>query len=161
MKLRYLIGALIAPLCAQADFEPGPYYAVKAGIMRTSISGHDPAFNVGGVLGYHAGDAANGYVSIEGEITAALVNSDARGGGEWSADTLGVFGTYRSLGDTYLKTKAGFVVQNINGGDVPDGSGLGFGFGVGFSTANNTALEVEYTILDDLGFLSLGFVSRF
>lgn len=123
-----------------------------------------------------------GSIAVEGELTLSVIEGDISGGGEWDVMTLAGYGVYRSQplnGNMYVKGKAGLAYQDVNV-DIPatqecivffgtpicttvpgssassDDISLSLGVGLGFKMGARNNLEIEYTILDDVDFLSVG-----
>jgi hypothetical protein len=150
------------------------YFVLKAGIMDPDISSFDNAINAGVAVGYDVYADRMGRWSVEGEFTTTLSDGEIDGGGEWDAETLAVFGTYRGPmldpGDFYFKGKVGFLRQDIKrqgGGPtitIPnaDESGAAFGIGAGWRMDRTSAIELEYTLAsDELNFFSVGYLRYF
>jgi hypothetical protein len=145
------------------------YFSVKAGLMDADISGFDAAINLGAAAGYDLFTGPMGTWSIEGELTTTASDGDVTGGGEWDADTLALYGVFRTVGEKYLKARAGFFSQDIKraGGSAGTLSGAddrGYAFGVagGVNMTSTSSLELAYTAgTEDLSFLSLDYVFRF
>lgn len=155
-----------------------PYFGVKGGLMNLD-GGGDDAINIGGLVGVKmqdlpASSGLRGSISLEGEATITAVDGEVAGG-DWSVLTLGGYGVFRTTnpGNVYFKGKAGLAYQDIEVDEVcvatpfgpicaPGGSssdiGLSLGVGVGFKMGARNALEVEFTILDDVDFLSVGYI---
>lgn len=155
---------------AAAQQPSSPFYIVpKIAAMDADFSGFDKAFNVGAGVGYDLQSNATGTLSVEGEFLTTLSDGDIGGGGEWDADTIAVYGAYRTAGNGYLKAKAGFLDQDIKVeagvARTPitgDESGFSFGIGAGWRMNGNAGLELEYTAgSDDLNIISLGYITRF
>lgn len=164
MNIRHLSAAGVIALfmAATAHADVGAYFGATAGLMNPDATGHDNAFNAGGVFGYRFFDALNGSGSIEAVATTTLKDGNTDGGGDWHLSTVGLYFAYRTTGEVYLKAKGGFAQQSIGGtGSVPEGTRLSFGFGGGWQATPKAAVELEYTLLRDVDFLSIGFNSRF
>jgi hypothetical protein len=165
MKMRHHLAfvALAAmTLAAPARAELGPYFGVKAGFMDADAGGHDNPLNAGGLFGYRFFEEPHGSGAIEGEATLSLKDGEKDAGGDWDIATTAIYFAYRTSGEVYLKGKAGFAQQNVGGSaSVPDDTGLSFGFGVGWQATRKAGVEVEFTLFDDVDFLSIGFYSRF
>lgn len=168
MKMRHFLAttfvALLSVSVSTHAAENQLYFGGKAGLMDADAAGHKDPLNIGAVIGFTFDENPNGSISLEGELTTTIKDGDLQGGGDWDIGTIGVYAAYRTAGDAYLKAKAGFVDQNASGTStdkVPDDTGASFGFGVGFRTSRKAGLEFEYTILDDVDFMSLGFYTRF
>lgn len=157
-----LAGLVTLALATPAHAELGPYFGVKAGFMDADAHGLDDPFNAGGVFGYRFFEESHGSGAVEAEGTITLKDGDIQGGGDWDISTVAVYFAYRTAGDVYLKGKAGFLQQNVGGtAGVPDDTGLSFGFGVGWQATSKAGIEAEFTVLDDVDFISIGFYSRF
>lgn len=168
-RIYLLIGALAGCLASTAvTAQESPLYlGAKAAWMDVDAPGFDEAVNIGALVGYDLVRETYGVLSIEGEITTTLSDGDRAGGGDWDADTLAVYGAFRTLGDVYGKLRAGFLDQDIKftgGGSFAgsDDSGFAWGLGGGFRLSPTSALELEYTDgSEDLSFLSLAYLLRF
>jgi hypothetical protein len=149
-----------------------PYFGVKGGFMSLD-GGGDDAINIGGIVGVKmqdlpASSGLRGSISLEGEATITVADGDVAGG-DWNVMTFAGYGVFRSTnpGNVYFKGKAGLAYQDIEVdqvcvsypfvGTVCGGGGSSSDFGVGFKMGARNALEVEYTILDDVDFLSVGY----
>ncbi|HYM48235.1 MAG TPA: outer membrane beta-barrel protein [Burkholderiaceae bacterium] len=162
MRHLSFVGLFALALAAPAQAENAPYFGFKAGFMDADAGGHDNPFNAGGVFGYRFFEDATGSGAVEGEGTITLKDGELQGGGDWDIATIGVYFAYRTAGEVYLKGKAGFAQQNIGGtGAVPDDTGLSFGFGVGWKPTRKAGVELEFTLFDDVDFLSIGFFTNF
>ena len=165
MKMRHhlaFVALAAVTLAAPVRADLGPYFGVKAGYMDADAPGHKEALNLGGLFGYRFFEEPHGSGAIEGEATITVVDGDKNAGGDWDINTTAIYFAYRTAGEVYLKGKAGFLQQNIGGtSDVPDDTGLSFGFGVGWQATHKAGIEAEYTVLDDVDFISIGFYSRF
>jgi hypothetical protein len=164
MKMRHLalLGLVALSLAAPAQADLGPYFGFKAGFMDADAGGHDNPLNIGGLFGYRFFEESHGSGSIEGEGTITVKDGDIDGGGDWDIATTAIYFAYRTGGEVYLKGKAGFAQQNVGGTRrVPDDTGFALGFGVGWQATRKAGVEIEFSIFDDVDFLSLGFYSRF
>jgi len=164
MKMQHLAlaGLVALSLAAPARAELGPYFGAKAGFMDADAGGHDNPFNAGGVFGYRFFEESHGSGSVEAEGTLTLKDGDRDQGGDWDISTVAVYFAYRTAGEVYLKGKAGFLQQNIGGTpNVPDDTGFSAGFGVGWQATRKASIEAEFTLLDDVDFISIGFYTRF
>jgi hypothetical protein len=156
------VGLVALALAAPAQADVGPYIGAKAGLMDADASGHDEALNIGGVFGYRFFDDNRGSGSLEGELTLSGKDGDTPGGGDWDVTTVAAYFAYRTPGEFYFKGKAGFADQNVGGTSaIDDETGLSFGVGGGWQIDRKASLEVEYTVYDDLKFISVGFNTRF
>ncbi len=164
MKIHHLALAsfvALAAVPAQAT-ENTPYFGFKAGWMDADASGHDNALNIGGVFGYKFFQEPHGSGALEGEVTTTLKDGDMSGGGDWDVGTIAIYFAYRTAGEVFLKAKAGVADQNVGGTSaLPDDTGLVFGFGVGWQATRKASLEFEYTIFDDINFVSIGYNTHF
>ena len=138
------------------------YLGLKVGSMMVDVSEFEDADSVGLVAGYKIYDNASGSVAIEGEYTNSS-SADINGiPGKWDIDTLAVYLAYRSSGDLYFKGKIGYLDEDISAsafGTSISGSdsGLSVGVGGGWKIGTKSALELEYTMIEeDVNFLSLG-----
>lgn len=129
-----------------------------------------------------ASSGLRGSLAVEGELTMSVIEGDVGSDGEWDILTLAGYGVYRSQplnGSMYFKGKVGLAYQDISS-DIPasqqcytffgtttcmtvpgysysqDDIGISFGVGLGFKMGPRNNLEVEYTVLDDVDFLSVG-----
>jgi hypothetical protein len=157
-----LAGLVALAMAAPAQAELGPYFGAKAGFVDADAGGHENPLNVGGVFGYRFFEEAHGSGAVEGEGMLTLKDGNIDGGGDWDFATVGVYFAYRTSSEVYLKGKAGFAQQNVGGTDnVHDDTGFSAGFGVGWQASRKAGVELEYTLFDDVDFLSIGFYSRF
>jgi len=164
MNLRYVSAAALLALAASMPVhaEPGPYFGAKGGFMDADAGGHDKALAAGGIIGYRFFDDNRGSGSLEVDLSTTLKDGDIDGGGDWDAMVLGAYFAYRSVGEVYFKGKVGFADQDVDGtGSVEDDTNVSFGIGGGWQINRKAALEVEYTVYDDLSFFSVGFITRF
>lgn len=165
MPIRHLALAAIViavMLASPAQADNGPYFGFKAGFMDADAGGHKDPFNLGGVFGYRFFEEGHGSGAIEAEGTITLKDGDMDRGGDWDISTLAIYFAYRTAGELYFKGKGGFAQQNIGGtGAVPDETGLSLGIGVGWKATRKAGLEIEFTLFDDVDFLSVGFYSNF
>jgi hypothetical protein len=155
-----------------------PYFGVKAGLMMPDANGFDDALNIGGVVGVPVTELRRdssgiaGTISVEGELTLTLVEGDVNinvppfgnFSGDWDVWTLGGFGVYRSpaSNNLYFKGKLGLVHSDVDvsvAGSSASGSDteLAIGFGLGYKLGGRSNLEFEFTLLDDLDFLSVAY----
>lgn len=168
--LMYFLAVFLLVGATAANAQQNPlYFTGKVGVMDADISGFDNAMNIGVTVGYDLyTDPMGGIVSAEGELTTTISDGDVTGGGDWDADTLAVFGTYRSAGDLYFKGKLGYLDQDIKQAGstaaIPnaDGSGFAYGLGGGWRMDRASSLELEYTVAsDELTFISVGYKRHF
>ncbi len=132
--------------------------------MMIDVSEFEDADSAGLVVGYKISDSASGSLAVEGEYTNSSTADITVLGvtGKWDIDTLAVYLAYRSGGDLYLKGKVGYLDEDINANIVGvsisgSDSGLSVGIGGGWKIGKKSALELEYTIIEeDANFLSLG-----
>ncbi len=143
------------------------YIGAKAGRMQISNDiPFDDATSLGLSLGTKIQDSG---FAIEGEFTSTISDSAHKtiSGADLEIFTLAGYGVYRSSGDFYFKGKGGLIYQylSISGPYLPiegEDIGLSLGVGGGFRIAHDTALELEYTIIEsDIAFISLGIVFEF
>jgi hypothetical protein len=175
MKNIFRCGFAALCLCGVAASQAAdtqPYFGVKAGLMMHDSSAFDDAFNIGGVVGVpvtelrRAGSGIAGTISVEGELTLSLVEGDVNApfNGDWDVWTLGGFGVYRSpaSNNLYFKGKLGVVHSDVDvsvGGASGSGSDteLALGLGLGYKLSGRSNLEFEFTLLDDIDFLSVAY----
>jgi hypothetical protein len=164
-------GLALLCLCGVATSQAAePYFGLKAGLMMPDGSGLDDALNVGGVIGVPVtelrrdGSGIAGTIAVEGELTVTLVEGDIDGGGDWDVWTLGGFGVYRSpaSNNLYFKGKAGIVHTDVDANVGPFSASdsdteLALGVGLGIKLSGRSNLEFEFTLLDDIDFLSVGY----
>jgi hypothetical protein len=174
-KRMYVMAGLLAASAtattAMAQPPQNPLYvAGKIGVMDARFSGFGNATNLGIAVGYDFFTEFNGIWSAEGEFTTTIADGKVPGGGDWDVDTLAAYATYRTLGEFYLKAKAGVQRQDIKraGGDltieIPDAKDTTFAFGIGggFQLDRTSGFEVEVTRLSSqLRFMSVSYVMRF
>jgi hypothetical protein len=157
-----LAGLLTLAAAAPAHADLGPYFGAKAGFMDADAAGHDNPFNGGVLFGYRFFEESHGSGAVEAEGTLSMKDGELQGGGDWDISTVGVYFAYRTAGEAYLKGKLGFAQQNIGGtGAVSDDTAVSFGFGVGWQATRKAGVELEFTVLDDVDFTSIGFFTRF
>jgi hypothetical protein len=164
MKIRHAVaaGLVAVAMSVPAQADVGPYFGVKGGFMDADAGGHDNALNGGGVFGYKFFDDERGSGALEAEGTLTLRDGDTDGGGDWDVSTIAVYFAYRTIGELYFKAKGGFADQNVGGTSaVADDTVFSFGLGGGWQVNRKSALEVEYTVFDDIDFISVGFITRF
>lgn len=171
MKNIYRFGFAALCLCGIAASQAAePYFGVKAGLMMPDASGLDDALNIGGVIGVPVtelrrdGSGIAGTISVEGELTVTLVEGDVDGGGDWDVWTLGGFGVYRSpaSNNLYFKGKLGIVHSDVDASVGPFSASdrdtdLALGLGLGIKLGGRSNLEFEFTMLDDIDFLSVAY----
>ncbi len=167
MKMRQLslaaLIALAAAVPAQAAESPF-YFRALGGLMDPSASGHDNSLNVGAGIGFRVFDEPTGSGALEADATTTLSKGKNGGGGDWNVDTVAVYFAYRTAGDVYFKAKGGFADQTVRGAtdtSFPDGSSLSGGIGGGVRVSRKAGVELEYTALDHVKFLSLAVYSHF
>lgn len=160
LLLAFLLG--LASVTAVAQEGDGLYYGIKGGFMDSDQGQLDTAFNLGALLGYNIPGVRQlpGLVGIEGEFTLSAIKGDVSGGGDWDVQTLAGYGVYRSGGPLYFKGKAGIAHQRINIEGVPgDQKDTSFSFGIGGGLKMGEGrVEVEYNWLEDLNFISVGYI---
>ena len=164
MNLRHLSAAALVAITVTLPVhaDPGPYFGFKGGFMDADADGHDRALAAGGVIGYRFFDDTRGSGSLEVDLSTTVQDGDIDGGGDWDAMVLGAYFAYRSVGEVYFKGKVGFADQDVDGsGAVKDDTAFSFGVGGGWQINRKAALEVEYTVYDDLSFFSVGYITRF
>ncbi len=156
-----------------------PYFGVKGGLMMPDfLEIGDSAISVGGLFGMKIQDLSpssglRGSIAVEGEATISLIEGDLAGA-EWDALTLAGYGVYRSQpinGNMYFKGKAGLAYVDISFDSTTycaapgfcistdrsyDDIGISVGVGLGFKMGARNNLEIEYTIIDEVDFLSVG-----
>lgn len=166
-SLLLAVALLGASGSAAAALEDGLYVGGKAGLVVPDASALDNAVNIGGTVGYTFPGIVlpfNGRLSAEGDLTTTIIKGDAPGG-EWNAKTLGAYGVYRAGDAIYFKGKAGLAYQKVDvstfgGGGDDTSTDLSVGLGGGLKMGAG-ALEVEYTLLDQVDFFSVGYVFGF
>jgi hypothetical protein len=150
-----------------------PYFGIEAGLMMPDASGFDDAVNIGGIIGVPitelkpgAAGGITGSIALEGELTVTLIEGDVGAtNADWDVWTLGGYGVYRSpsSNNLYFKGKLGVVHSDV---DVSGGgfsgsdseTDLALGLGLGFKMGGTGRLEFEFTLLDDLDFLSVAYL---
>lgn len=176
MKNIFRFGFAALCLCgvaASQAAENKPYFGIEAGLMMPDASGYDDALNIGGFIGMPmvelkpGSSGIAGSIAIEGELTLTVADGDVNIGGasgDWDVWTLGGYGVYRSpsANNLYFKGKLGLVYSNVDatvgplsGSDSEVDAAIGFGLGI--QLGHNSSLEIEYTLLDDVDFLSFAY----
>ncbi|BAU50205.1 OmpA domain-containing protein transmembrane region- containing protein [Sulfurifustis variabilis] len=160
----------VSPAGAQQVVNP-MYFGFKAGTMDLDASGFDNASNWAVLLGFTLYDRPEtGSFALEGEYSRSFDDGDVRvagARGEWDAETLALYGAYRTGGSVFLKAKAGWANWDVNVSGPGtraegDDSDFSYGAGAGLRLSPRTGFEAEYTVIEsDLSFVSLGFFSRF
>jgi opacity protein-like surface antigen len=104
------------------------------------------------------------------------VEADIGLGFDATIETTAIYGVYRSVGDLYLKAKAGYLrekstltiransysLTDVSEKATESESGFSGGLGVGYKFTKNLFSELEYTMLnDDLDFYSLSINYQF
>jgi opacity protein-like surface antigen len=160
---------------AQAAQPPAskPYFGIEAGLMMPDASNFDDAVNIGGIIGVpiaalqpDASGDITGSIALEGELTVTLIEGDIDfTSADWDVWTLGGYGVYRSpsSNNLYFKGKVGVVHSDV---DVSSGSfsasdsdtDPAIGVGLGIKMGASSKLEFEFTLLDDLDFLSVAYL---
>lgn len=127
------------------------YLALKAGVLSLDSDGFASTpvdvTDLGVVFGGHFND----HLAMEFEYTKTVTAAKERFLGidsTVSADTLGLFLVYKTLGSFYLKGRLGYtwVDQEINPIDTDTVYGLAGGLGAGIEFSDTFALEAEYTV---------------
>lgn len=166
-RLSYLIliGVIVTALNNAYAQDGEGYFGLKLGSMIIDLDGFNNPFNIGLTGGYISSSG----IGFETEYTFSMFNGGYKpynDSYDVSIQTLGLYGTFRSTGNTYFKAKLGVVnesidIENLYGyRDVSeDDSGGSFGIGVGFSGSGGGRVEFEYTIIEeDVNFFSFGFL---
>ena len=127
-----------------------PYIGLKAGQFNVDdVDGDNPvAYGIYG--GYNFTPNFGAEVEYVGSSDA-----DLDGGGDYNAQTLGAYGTYRynfPTSSVYAKAKLGFAQTKLeasyaNESYDEDDTGIAGGVGLGYNLSPNTAVEAEYAIL--------------
>ena len=145
---------------------PGDFYfGVKAGIMVPDGSALDDLVNIGANVGYtfpQMNLPFNGSLAAEGEVTLSAFQGDVTGGGDWDIQTIGGYGVFRTGDALYFKGKAGIAHQRINvdngaAAADSDDTNLSLGIGAGMRV-RDSRVELEYTFLEDVNFISVGYL---
>jgi len=127
------------------------YLAAKTGILSLDSDGFGTTpvdvTNLGVVFGGHFND----HMAMEFEYTKTVSAAKEQFLGidtTVSADTIGLFLVYRTLGSFYLKGRLGYtwVDQEINPIDTDTVYGLAGGIGAGIEFSDTFAMEAEYTL---------------
>ena len=143
---------------------------LKAAKIDNNFEDIKDADAFGIILGYEFDRpvGANGTSTVELEYLSGD-ETDLAGIGEWEADILNLFFTYRSAGDLYLKLKLGLSYSDINidfpafGEDNEDVS-LAGGIGIGYHIGDYGVVELEYSADsgdNDFGILGLNALLEF
>jgi opacity protein-like surface antigen len=152
-----VLAGLLALALVGAAQAADSYAGAKLGFMLPDTENQDNALNVGGLFGIQLQEFPDKYgaLSAEAELTFTLIDGDRPGGGDWDATTLAGYAVYRSPGNTYLKVKAGVLWRDTNyDKSITE---LSVGVGGGFRINKSTAIEIEYTTIDDnIDMLSVG-----
>jgi len=164
-----VLGVAACGVAAAAD--PNLYFSAKGGVMSSDRNGYGDSWNAGAVAGLHFLDFGKGksnYGSLSGEIeaTVPLVKGDVNpSNGKWRTWTIGAFAVYRSpeANGVYFKGKAGAVHRSVTSRPAGfPGTGSSddpaFGVGIGYKLNKRNSIEGEVTVMDNLTFISVGFV---
>jgi len=161
--MRFIVNSLAAAalLCGASAHAEGGFIGAVGGVMNTDYVKDSP-LNAGVRAGYNW---ASGW-GVESEFTGSI--ADGRMQGYWedvdySLSTRALYATYRSQGQTYFKSRIGYLSENIDTDDYSaSDSGLSAGLGFGFYVSDNATVEGEYTLVEeDVGFWSGSVVVRF
>ena len=116
-----------------------------------------------GNLGLVGGATITNNFSIEGQYTRTINEEDLGDGDSLETNSLGLYATYRSLGNAYVKGRIGFARLeyefDVFGFSVSEQTtGLSYGVGFGIDSGEALVFEFEYTVypeLDEIGGLSI------
>ncbi|GAB2509147.1 porin family protein [Microbulbifer agarilyticus] len=159
-----VVAGLIGSSAVQAQDSTGEgFFGPVAGLMSVDVDGDNP-FNAG----FRGGYTWNSGWGIEAELTRSL-SDGAYYDVDYSINTFGVYGTYRSAGQLYFKGKLGYLSETVNFDESywsdshkESDTGLSAGAGLGFHMARNAYVEAEYTLIEeDVDFFSASLVFRF
>lgn len=144
---------------------------LKVGKIDNSVENIKDADAVGIILGYEfdtpIGDRG-GSSTFELEYVAGDT-TDLQGFGEYDADVINGFFTYRSAGKLYFKVKAGLSYAHIEVNtplltETNEEVSLAAGLGLGFRVADYGVIELEYSQDSsdtDLGILAVNALLEF
>lgn len=143
---------------------------LKVGKIDNSIEDIKDADAIGLVLGYEFDTPIgnNGSSTFELEYVAGDT-TDLRGLGEYDADVINGFFSYRSAGTLYFKVKAGLSYAHIEVNtplltDTYEDVSLAAGIGLGYRVGDYGVIELEYSQDSsdtDLGILGLNALLEF
>ena len=167
LPLVFIASTSFTNLSIAADIT-GLYIGAKSGLLSvdadTTDIKWDDAIPLGLLIGYQVpvegGDFALEFEMNKADLDVTVYNQK----GSLDFQTIALYGAYRSEGNFFYKLKAGFLKEEITGGESvifnavsESGTGLSVGFGGGVRLANNITIEAEYTIFEaDIGYLSVG-----
>ncbi|UTA49037.1 outer membrane beta-barrel protein [Simiduia sp. 21SJ11W-1] len=159
------VASLVAsPFALADDHNPatvkgGFYLGVKGIYTDLAPEATDNAGGVGLLVAEHY---ANGFgVELEGTRSEADVNLlDLNE--DYTLDTLGLYGVYRSPGALYFKVRGGLLWKQLSvGGDRTDKTAFGGGVGGGYDFGK-LLIEAEYTYVDkDIAQASIAVIGKF
>lgn len=147
-------GALLTTTAAHAT-SGHPYIGAKLG--QFSVDADDVNLDKPTAYGVYAGYSLDHHFGAEAEyITSSNADWKAEDGdkGEYSANTMGLYGTYHyhfpnELHNLYAKGKLGFAKVEIDDkeGDSIDDTGIAGGISLGYNLSKDAAIELEYAKL--------------
>lgn len=128
----------------------GAYVGLKTGSMDIDIS----AYNTKTPFGIMGGYSFTESLALELEYTKTDFDLMSASG---DLTTFAIYGAYRTKGDLYLKSKIGYLSENIEVASISmSDSGISLGLGLGYKFSQ-FSVEAEYTIIEqDVDFLSIG-----
>ncbi|MBL4868593.1 MAG: outer membrane beta-barrel protein [Pseudomonadales bacterium] len=152
---KYINSKYISSICAvvflgisSISYAEGGFLGVQYG----TLSSEDADM---GNLGLVGGATITDNFSIEGQYTLTINEEDLGGGDSLETNSLGLYATYKSVGNTYFKGRVGFARLeydlDIVGGTLSgDTTGLSYGVGLGIVSGESLVFEFEYTVYPEL-----------
>lgn len=164
LKTIGVVSLLLAPLsCALAETantsKGGLYLGIKAIYNDLAPEGSD---NAGG-LGFIVADHYDNGFGVEAEVSRSKADIHLLDLNEdYTLDTAGLYGVYRSPGAFYVKARAGLLWKRLTvGREFTDKTAFGGGLGGGYDFGQ-VLLEGEYTYVDqDIAQFSLSVIGKF
>ncbi len=128
-------------------------YGFKVSYFEPDIPNVDDPDNAGLLIGYDW-RKDYGILGIEGDFTSTFEDGSLAGQ-DVSVDTLGIYGTYKTLGASaqglgfYVKLKGGVIYYDVSAGAAStDDTEASFGLGVGVNMGL-VSFEIEYATIED------------
>ncbi len=159
MKFRILIASVLffgLSSIAHAGFLIG----IKSGEMLVGFDDDEVSENpvsVGVLLGYEFGTRPGGF-AVEGEVTRSVAAGSVAGT-ELYVESQGLYLSYSTGGNLYLKGRVGLMDASLDAGSLSEpevGESYGLAVGLRWSAFR---IELDYTSIDDdVAFVSFGVV---
>jgi len=141
----------LIPMQARADL----FIGAKAGSMLVDIPTGDDPTNLAVALCVDL-DVMRLDLGVTAESTRTLREGQTRNGGDIEVATDALYLTIKSPGTIFVKFRAGFIDERLTAGNRSDrerGTSVGSGLG---ANVGKVRIELEYTIGEDIEYLSLG-----